>query len=146
MLLNTCTGSTIKSETENAGGNAGEAVTGRNEEEAFTGCTHKMVVLEKGKFAVHYLGPKTTGTLLFTNDNVTVEEFGVTCSYGSGAEDEVGDVEADESTSYGEVDIVEAEFAKVAGSFLCPAVVIWWGEYLITEPGKSEIYIKNKNK
>jgi hypothetical protein len=145
-LLNTCTGSTIKSETENAGGNEGEPVTGVNEAETFTGCTHTMTVLEKGNFEVRYLGPTTRGTLLFSNDNVTVEEFGVTCSYGSGVEDEVGMLEADESTSYGEADIVEAEFTKVAGSFLCPPVVFWSGEYLITEPGKNEIYIKNKNK
>jgi hypothetical protein len=144
-VLNTCTGSTIEGRTTNAGGK-GIAVVGDNETETFAGCTHAMTVEKTGEFAVHYLGPSTTGTWLFTNDNVTVEVFGATCSYGSGTEDEVGIVESDESTTDAELDFVEAEFTKLAGSLICPPVVFWSGEYLITEPGADELYIKQESK
>jgi hypothetical protein len=132
--LDTCTGSTIEGLTGNAGGGKGVAVEGTNETETFTGCTHTVTVLEKGKFEVRYIGPTTDGTWVFSNDNVTVEDLGVTCSYGSGTEDEVGIFESDETTEFAELDFVEAELTKIAGSFLCPPTVFFAGEYWITEP------------
>lgn len=133
-ILDTCTGSTIEGLTSNAGGGKGVAVEGINETETFTGCTHTVTILEKGKFEVEYTGPTTDGIWEFTNDNVTVEDVGVTCSYGSGTKDEVGIFESDETTENPELDFVEAEFTKIAGSFLCPPTVFFSGEYWITEP------------
>jgi len=133
-ILDTCTGSTLEGLTTNAGGGKGVPVEGTNETETFTGCTHTVTILEKGKFAVDYIGPTTDGTWVFSNDNVTVEDLGVTCSYGSGTEDEVGIFESDETTEDAELDFVEAEFTKIAGSFLCPPTVFFSGEYWITEP------------
>jgi hypothetical protein len=140
VLLDTCTGSTIVGKTTEAGTKT-TPVVGPNESETFTGCTGTTTVIKKGGFKVNYLGPFTKGEFILTNDNVTFVEAGISCTYGSGAEDEVGVVESDESTSYGEINF-EGEFAKEGGSFLCPAVVFWTGKYLITKPGKKEIYIK----
>jgi hypothetical protein len=145
-VLATCTGSTIEGLTTNAGGGEGVAVTGTNETETFTGCTTTVTVLEKGKFEARYLGPLTLGKWEFSNDNIAVEFFGATCNYGSGTEDEVGLFEADETTE-AELDLTNAEFTKISGSILCPPVVLFSGEYLITEPApckKPTLFIKKE--
>jgi hypothetical protein len=146
-VLATCTGSTIEGQTTNAGGGEGVAVTGINEMETFTGCTHTVAVLEKGAFEVRYLGPLTTGKWLFSNDNVTVEDLGATCGYGSGAEDEAGLLTSDETTE-AELDLTKAEFTKISGSFICPPTVFFSGEYLITEPApckRPTLFIKKES-
>jgi hypothetical protein len=135
-----CEGSELKGETGTTGGK-GKAVTGNIEALTFEGCANLVVTIAHGLFAIHYLGPKTTGELTFSATGVTAIVAGVSCVYGTGTETAIGLMQSDESISYAEID-VEAVLTKKEGSFLCPGSAVWTAKYLITKPQK--IYFKEE--
>jgi hypothetical protein len=131
-VLSTCTGSTIKGKTTNAGGES-EPVTGTIETMTFTGCTTVFTVIAAGAFEIKYLGPETLGSLTGKGTELTVTILGVSCTYGTGAFTYMGKMTSSEVQLTPTIDL-QALLAKRAGSFLCPGDVTWEASYTVTKP------------
>jgi hypothetical protein len=133
-LVETCTTSTFKGKTTNAG-SATETIKGNVEKLTFENCGSEIKVVSTGAFEIHYVGPTTKGGLTTSGTHLTVVDFGVSCDYFTGSSwVEFAAMESDESISP-EAN-VESVFTKEAGGFLCPGSVVIGGHYLITKPTK----------
>jgi hypothetical protein len=64
------------------------------------------------------------------NSEVTVQIFGVSCTYGTGEGTNLGTV----SSGSAPVLKISTTVTKTAGGFLCPATAGWDAEYELTEP------------
>lgn len=138
-LVETCTTSTFKGVTTNAG-SATETVGGAVTELTYGGCDATIDVLFLGVFEIHYVGPNTRGELTVRGANLTVEDFGVSCDYSTGSWIEFAMMESDESISPEAT--IKSVFTKESGGFLCPGSVVITGNYRITKP--TEIYFKKE--
>jgi hypothetical protein len=138
-LIDTCTGSTVKGKTTNAG-SATETIKGNVESITYENCKATFKDLKLGTFEVHYVGPKTTGELTSIGSEVTMLVAGVSCDYGTVGGVDLGIMESDETVSP-EFD-EETTWEKEEGGFLCPGSIVVKGIYNITAPTK--VYFKEK--
>lgn len=141
--LVTCTGSTVKGSISNAGG-TGSTVSGpldttTNAEEKHTGLTWSgcsttvdTITTEGsiGELEIHWIEGTHNGTVTSKGTDVTVNIFGVTCTYGSGAGLDLGTLTGGTEPILS----INTTVNKVAGGFLCPGHAIWEAEYVVTEP------------
>jgi hypothetical protein len=82
------------------------------------------------------------GSLTFSGDelfaigsNVTVEQFGITCTYGGGSGTQIGTLTNTGSAGNETVTLdVNANLPKQAGGASCANVGVWSGSYIVTTP------------
>jgi len=133
-LIATCTESVMNGKTTNTGKKE-EAVTGNVEGLTFGKCTAAFKVLKLGTFEVTYKGPNTRGEFVSVGGEVTVNDMGLSCDYGTVGGVEMGIMESDE-TENPDFFEEEATMKKEEGGFLCPGSIIVKGIYEITAPAK----------
>ncbi|MGN6275753.1 MAG: hypothetical protein ACTHNP_07465 [Solirubrobacterales bacterium] len=141
----TCTTSTIKGTTTNEGSEK-EAVKGTVEALTYEKCTGATIkVLKDGSFEAQYISPENTNNtrahLISVGAELTVDEMGISCEYGTVAGKTMGILASDETVGPEFTEEVTIGKEEESG-FLCPASVVVKGEYAITAPAK--IYFKEK--
>ena len=131
--LVTCTESTIKGTTTTTGSST-ETVKGHISAMIWgsgpTPCTATTDTIALGELEVHAELPHGNGTLTGSGSKVTVQIFGVSCVYGTGAGTDLGTVTGGNPAT---ID-VNAVINRVEGGFLCPSTTKWTASYVITEP------------
>jgi len=131
-VLNTCTSSSIAGSTSNQGKEK-EAVKGAISTFDLTECSNATAVTEAGSFEIEYIPVENTtvANLTFKGTKVTITPFGVIdCIYGAGTGAFIGTMTGGKPA----VIHVKATLAKVGGSALCPADVVWEAPYEINAP------------
>jgi len=127
--LVTCTESTVTAEAENTG-SATETAKAEVTKLTFGGCTSTVDVLKNGTLEVHWDEGTHHGTVTAKESQVTVNIFGVSCTYGAGAGIDIGTLTGG---SMATMDI-NTVVGKEGGGFLCPASAVWEAKYTVTEP------------
>jgi len=128
----TCTESTIKAHTTTTGGlnqPIKSAITALIEGSPTTPCTTTTDTTVLGELEVEATSGGN-GTISGKGTKVTMNIFGVSCVYGTGAGTVLGTVTGGEPAT---VD-VNAVVNKQEGGFLCPSTTRWTATYVITEP------------
>ena len=132
----TCTESTVKGKTTNAGGPT-ETVKGNIETLTFSNCGSSIVtVLKLGTLEIHTDTAKEdgNGTLTATGQEVTVAQSGVTCTYATNNTD-LGTLTGSKNLGGKTATFdIAAELTKSAGGFLCASPAKWEGSYTVTTP------------
>jgi hypothetical protein len=130
-LEDTCSGGTIRGDTENTG-SVSETVRVTITETAYEGCSKPTKVLEPhctGEF--HWISGTDNATLTTTTCRWTVESLsGVSCVYSGGTGTNMGTATGGNP---GVID-VNAVVNKAEGGFLCPADSVLELRYTITAP------------
>lgn len=129
-VLVTCTASTVEGTSENTGG-ATSTVKSTLTALTWSGCSSTVKTLNPGTGELHWIAGTNNGTLTTFNTLVTVNIFGVSCSYGTGA------AGTDMGTTIGGNPghlAVNTAINKQEGGFLCPATARFSAEYVATEP------------
>jgi hypothetical protein len=140
----TCTTSTLNGKTTNEGSEK-EAVKGNVEALTYGNCTGATIkVLKTGTFEAQYISPESTNNtraqLISIGAEVTVDEMGISCDYGTAGGKAMGILASDETV--GPEFTEEVTISKEEGGFLCPMSVVVKGIYTITGPTK--IFFKEK--
>jgi len=124
-----CTESTVTSESEEAG-DATHTAKGLVTSLTFGACEGTTVdVLSLGTLEVHHIANTDNGTITSKEAKVTVV-LGVTCTYGSGAGLDIGELTGGPMAT---IDI-NAVVPLIEGSFVCPKTAVWEARYTVTEP------------
>lgn len=123
-----CSEGTIKGKIAHKGSKT-ETVLATIESLTWGKCTKKVATVFNGFYEVHSIAGSDDGTVTGGNTEITLELFGVTCTYGVGGED-LGTI------SGGNPAILQiaVKLTKTAGGFLCPATGIWQAGYKFSEP------------
>jgi hypothetical protein len=129
-VLDTCTGSTIKSTLKEAG-SATTTVKSGVSTMTFTGCTFPTTVINGGSAELHWISGTDNGTLTTFNTEVTINTglFG-SCIYGPGNGADVGTTVGGNPGSM-TLNVVVTRFG---GNFACPATAKFTGKYVATSP------------
>ncbi len=129
--LNTCTGSTIKGSTSNAGGSA-ETVKGSVTAANLTwsGCNNTVDTIEGGELEIHHISGTTNGTLTAKGFkvNVLIPFFGTTCTYTAGAGTHMGTLTG---VSVGNA-VMDVNAIVTTSSPGCPPSARWQATYTVT--------------
>jgi hypothetical protein len=128
-ILITCTESTVGGQSVNTG-SATETVKSALTSLTWSNCSNTVETISPGTGELHWIAGTNNGTLTTINTKVTVNIFGVSCSYGTGAGADVGTTVGGNPGSL-KVNLV---VAKQEGGFLCPADTRFEAEYVATEP------------
>jgi hypothetical protein len=125
----TCTESTVKAEITS---NTTNLASGPISALSFSGCNGTVHTLNVGSLTI-------AGDELFAiGSNVTVERFGITCTYGGGDITKIGTLTNTGSPGNDTVTLdVNANLPKQAGSVFCSATGVWSGSYILTNPHPS---------
>jgi hypothetical protein len=95
----------------------------------FDGCTGNVVTISSGELTISH------DELIDIGSSVTVERFGITCTYGGGAGTKIGT--ATNKTLNGKDAVtldVGANLTKEAGGAFCANTGVWSGSYWVTTP------------
>ena len=137
--LDTCTTSTMKGKTTNAG-SATETVTGPVEETTFGSCTFPTSVLERGNLEIHKIAGTSNGTV--TGDGtfrwtINTIFFG-SCIFGFTSGTSIGDItEGNPAILH-----VNAVVEKFSGSNLaCPSTQVMRGTYTLASPASTTLSV-----
>ncbi len=131
VVLDTCTGSTVKGKTSNTGG-ASETVSGPIEELAWGACSRTTNTLKLGSLEVHHIAGTDNGTLTATGGiEVTILTIFGTCTFGTGANLDIGRVTGGAPAT---IDTDKTVVPKIAGNAACPAHGVWNANFIVTEP------------
>jgi hypothetical protein len=125
--LVTCTESTVKGKTS---AESGSPLEGTIEVLTFGGCSTTVDVLAKGSLSIEKTGTNE-GSVSGKGSEVTVNIFGVSCTYGTGAGTKLGTITGGAAPV---LNIAAVGLTKVAGGFLCPSNAGWDATYTVTEP------------
>ncbi len=136
VVLDTCTGSTVKGVAETTG-SASTTVSGAIGELAWGTCSRTTHTLKIGSLEVHHIPGTNNGTLTASGGTeVTILTIFGTCTYGTGATLDIGKVTG------GNTAVIHTEktvVPKLAGNAACPAHGVWNASFDVTEP--SPLYI-----
>lgn len=124
----TCTGSTLKAKTENAGTNR-EPVKAPVETLSWSGCSQTTSTVKAGSLEIKPIEGTENATVIGKNTEITLGILGTSCTYGFGEESDLGTLTGKESP----VIDISTEIPKTAGGATCPASVKWVVEYNPTE-------------
>jgi len=122
----TCTGSTVHGTIGTA---SGTWVEGANSSLTWEGCNQTTDTVNLGSMDIM----QTTGDegeVRSTGSNVTLQIFGVSCTYGTGEGTKLGTITGGEAPTMK----ITATIPKTAGGFLCPSTGIWHASFIITSP------------
>lgn len=123
----TCTGSSISSNTENE---SGATISANIESLTWSGCGQTTDTLKNGSLSIEWISGTSNGTVRASNSEVTVQIFGVSCTFGAGESTDLGTLTGGEEPLLQ----ISATVKKTAGGFLCPSTAGWDAEYVVTEP------------
>jgi hypothetical protein len=122
----TCTESVVKGHITT---NDTDHVDGPITTLSFSGCNGTVHTLNVGSLTIK--GDIVTAI----GSNVTVERFGITCTYGGGAGTQIGTATNTTTNNVDTVTLdVNANLPKQAGGAFCASVGVWTGKYHITTP------------
>lgn len=126
----TCTGSTLKAEVGNPGGESGEAVTGPFTSITFTSCSCPVTSLNKGTFEVNS-SESGNGTLKGTGNELEIKCSGISCIYKTSSTT-LGVVTGGESA----VLDVSATVPRTGGSggIFCGSTGTFTASYVVSAP------------
>jgi hypothetical protein len=124
----TCTISTVHATQDNE---TGATVTGTVTKIVWEGCSQTTHTISTGKLHIsHIAGGATNGTVTSSGANVTVQIFGVSCTYGTGEGTHLGTLVGGASPHL----TIATTVTKTAGGFLCPNTAGWDATYVVTTP------------
>jgi len=129
--ITVCKSSTMSTKTKNAGGK-GELVEGEGSTLSLKECSATTTVITAGQFSIEYVPSQPTETranLWISSLGISVNLFGVTCTYGGG-KNYLGTMTSGAPAGLD----VKTTLTKTAGGFVCPGDVTWEGNYKITAP------------
>jgi hypothetical protein len=124
--IGTCTSSSVSSKT---GNKEGATVSGTISSGSAGGCSQTTHGVALGSLEVAWTSG-SNGTVTSKSSQVTVQIFGVSCTYGTGEGTHLG------SITGGSAPILKiaTTVTKTAGGFLCPGTAGWDAEYVLTSP------------
>jgi len=122
----TCTGSTAKGPIA---GSTGEVNTVTLESLTWSGCSQTTHTLKAGKMEIKWTSGND-GEVIGQESQWTLGVFGTSCSYGVGEGIKLGTLAGGETPTLK----IEALVPRTGGNVLCPVVVTWDAEYVVTEP------------
>lgn len=128
-VLATCTGSTVEGTSANTGG-ATETVKSTLTSLTWEGCSQTTDTINPGSGQLHWISGTVNGTLTTIGTSVTLNIFGVSCTYGTGVGVDMGTTFGGESGTL----TINVILPKVEGGFLCPSTARFTGKYVATEP------------
>jgi hypothetical protein len=128
-VLITCTASTVEGTSENTGG-ATSTVKSTLTSLTWGGCSNTVDTINPGRGELHWIPGTNNGTLTTIETAVTVNIFGVSCTYGTGSGTDMGTTVGGNPGSL----TVNTAIPRIAGGFLCPATTRFSAEYVATEP------------
>jgi hypothetical protein len=122
----TCTSSGVSGKTSNK---EGATVSGSISSLTWGGCSQTTHTVSNGSLEIAYTSG-SNGTVTGKGSQVTVQIFGVSCTYGTGEGTHLG------SITGGSAPILKitTTVTKTAGGFLCPGTAGWDAEYVLTAP------------
>lgn len=100
------------------------------------GCSQTTDTVNAGSLEVMWTSGES-GEVVSKGTNVTLNIFGVSCTYGTGEGTKLGNIQSGETP----ILIITAVIPKTGGGFLCPSTGIWHAVYHITTP--HAVYITN---
>jgi hypothetical protein len=126
-VIATCTKSTVEGSTN---AESGSPLSGGVSKLTWEGCNQTTHTVSNGTLDITNIGG-TKGTVTGTGNSVTVEIFGTSCTYGTGASTHLGTITSGASP----ILKINASVPRIAGSsFLCPSSAVWEAEYVLTSP------------
>jgi hypothetical protein len=123
----TCTQTTILMKT-NSG--TGTWVSAQNSVVTQSGCSQTTDTINAGGGEIMRIGTEDKGTVVGKNTNVTLNIFGVSCTYGTGEGTTLGTITGGEAPEIA----VNTVLPRTAGGFICPSSGIWIGQFVVTSP------------
>lgn len=129
-VIATCTSSTVHGFTSN--NNTGATwVTGNVATAGLTwgGCNQPTATTEGGAIDIMWTSG-TSGAVRGTGFEVTVEIFGISCTYSALEGTELGTITGGEAPTLK----IETVVSKKTGGFLCPSTAGWDAAYIVTAP------------
>lgn len=93
-------------------------------------CSQTVVTLAPGSGELHWISGSDNGTLITMGTSVTMNVFGVSCTYGTGEGTDMGTTKGGNPGSL----TINAVINKIAGGFLCPSTSLFAAEYVATSP------------
>jgi hypothetical protein len=131
--LVSCTVGGMEGKITNGGGSAATVsgdITALTWGPKGAGCSQTVHTVKLGELEIHHIAGTDNGTVTVKNTEVTVEIFGVTCTYGSGAVLHLGTLLGGTKPSL----TINTVVKRTAGGFLCPEDARWTATYNITQP------------
>jgi len=126
-ISDTCTEGTLLSDVEtNNTTHASGKLTKLSFGSGATPCTKTTNVLKNGKLTI-----SDKGTVIASENEVTVFDLGVSCIYGGAAGTSIGDLTPGAPAH---IDINTTELPKISGGFLCASKGTWTGTFIVTTP------------
>jgi hypothetical protein len=106
---------------------------------ASTPCTVTTDIIKLGKWKIAGI-PGTHNGLLYSDapTEITTSIFGSSCNYGMETGAQIGEIIGGEAPSLK----VNAVAKKFVGGFLCPETSRLDGEFILTEPTKTPLYVR----
>ncbi len=139
VVLDTCTGSTVRGKVSNAGSSSTTA-SGPIEELNWGVCSRTTNTLKLGSLEVHHIAGTDNGTLTATGGiEVTINTIFGTCTFGTGAALDIGKVTGGNPAT---INTEKTVVPKIAGNAACPAHGVWNAAFLVTSP--TPLYIADK--
>jgi hypothetical protein len=123
----TCTGSMAKGTTSSE---SGTPLTGTISSLTWSGCSQTTHTVTNGSLSIEWISETLNGTVVGSGTQVTVQIFGVSCTYGTGEGTHLGTLTGGEAPLLK----IATTVTKTAGGFLCPGTAGWDAEYVATEP------------
>ncbi|MGN6816372.1 MAG: hypothetical protein ACTHK3_09860 [Solirubrobacterales bacterium] len=125
ITLDTCTGSTIKGKTSNAGSST-ETVKGPNEEINWGTCTNETKTITNGELEIHHIAGTDNGTMTSNGTEVTVKTIFGSCVYSAS---DIGTLVGGNPAS---IEVKELSVKLVSGP--CPSETKWTQSFAVTSP------------
>lgn len=134
-VLDTCSGSTLKTKTENTGGSTETSKsTFAKENLTWSGCSTSTSTGEGGGIEVHW-NISLEGSITVKSMKVNLLLLGSTCGYTAGSGVSLGTLLGKTKAGENAQIVVNSVLQGVTGnSVLCPADVKWVGEYKVESP------------
>ena len=135
LALETCSGSSVKGQTQNAGGST-ETVRIAISRTSMTwlGCSHLTQTIEGGELEIHHIAGTVNGTVTAKGFKFTTTgNFGGSCVYTFGAGTVFGTLTGKTSGS-AVIDINTVIQRESGASSECMEEKVWTGTYAITSP------------
>jgi len=126
-VLDKCTGSTVKGSISTA---TGTAVVGSIGTLTWENCSVTTDTVAGGSLEIIKTGTNE-GEVRGKGSEVTVNIFGVSCTYGTGTGTKLGTLTGGSAPI---LKIAAVNLTKTAGGFLCPSNPGWDAEYTVTTP------------
>lgn len=96
---------------------------------SFSGCSSGTIPVSFGLDKIDHV-TSTGGEIIGKSNSVTLEIFGVSCTYGTAEGTKLGTISSGSEPKV----VVSAVVPKVAGGFLCPSQTTWTGQFIVTSP------------